>query len=39
MNLHIDIGHPSDVHFFKHAIAAWQARGRASPMLWKPVTR
>lgn len=27
MNILVDIGHPSDVHFFKHAIAAWQDRG------------
>ncbi|MBN1558258.1 MAG: DUF354 domain-containing protein [Lentisphaerae bacterium] len=29
MNLHVHIGHPSDVHFFKHAVAAWRERGHA----------
>jgi len=27
MNIHVDIGHPSDVHFFRHAMAAWREHG------------
>lgn len=27
MNLHIDIGHPGHVHFFKHAVRIWREHG------------
>lgn len=29
VNIHVDIGHPGHVHFFRHAVVAWQEQGHA----------
>lgn len=27
LRIHVDVGHPAHVHFFRHAVAAWRERG------------